>query len=82
MRLNDGMIALALSATVLASASAMTGCASGERVYDPYRQDYRQWNRGESRLYQEWEAGTHRNHMDFRRRSATDQQAYWAWRHR
>jgi hypothetical protein len=47
MRLNGGMIALAVSGTVLASASAMTGCASGGIVYDPYRHEYHRWNRGE-----------------------------------
>jgi hypothetical protein len=33
MRLNQGMIRLMLSATALASASAMTGCAGGALVY-------------------------------------------------
>jgi hypothetical protein len=53
MRLNGGMIALAVSATVLASASAMTGCASGGVVYDPYRHEYHRWNRGEDQLYRQ-----------------------------
>jgi hypothetical protein len=82
MRLNDGMIALALSATVLASASAMTGCASGGVVYDPYGHQYQRWNRGEDRFYRQWEVEGHRNHMDFQRRSPGDQTAYWGWRHR
>jgi len=82
MGLNHGMIALALSATVLASASAMTGCAGGGVVYDPYRHDYYRWNYDENRFYQEWEIVTHRVHMDFNRRSAGDQRAYWGWRHR
>jgi hypothetical protein len=74
--------ALMLSAAVLASASAMTGCASGRVVYDPYRQAYHRWNRGEDRLYRQWEVGGHRNHLDLQRRSPGDQSAYWGWRHR
>jgi hypothetical protein len=82
MWLNHGMIAPMLSATALASASAMTGCARGGLVYDPYSNDYHRWNRGEDRLYRQWETGTHRHHMDFQRRSPGDQRAYWGWRHR
>jgi hypothetical protein len=82
MRLNYRMIALTLSATVLASASAMTACAGGQLVYDPYLQDYHQWDRGENRYYRQWEIGTHRNHMNFTRRSVGDQRAYWGWRHK
>jgi hypothetical protein len=82
MRLNHGMIALALSATMLASASAMTGCAGGGVVYDPYRHDYHRWNQGENRLYRQWEVEGHRTHVNFQRRSPGDQSAYWGWRHR
>lgn len=82
MRLNHGMTTLMLSAILLASASAMTGCSTGGVVYDPYRQDYHQWNRGEDRLYRQWEVEGHRNHMDFQRRSPADQSAYRGWRHR
>lgn len=80
MRLNHGMIALMLSATALALPAA--GCAGGGVVYDPYRNEYHQWNRGEDRYYRQWETGTHRNHMGFNRRSAGEQRAYWGWRHR
>jgi hypothetical protein len=45
------MIALMLSATVLASASAFTGCAGDGLVYDPYGREYHQWNQGEGRFY-------------------------------
>jgi hypothetical protein len=71
-----------LSATALASASAMTGCASGGVVYDPYGHNYHRWNHGEDRFYRQWEITTHRNHMDFQRRSSGDRRAYWGWRHR
>lgn len=80
MRLNHGMIALILSAT--AFVLPMTGCAGGTLVYDPYWNDYHQWNRGENRYYRQWEIRTHRNHMYLPRRSLGDRRAYWSWRHR
>ena len=82
MRLNHRVIAVMLSATVLAPVSAITACAGGGTTYDPYRYDYRRWNHDEDRFYQEWEIETHRHHLDFNRRSAGDQRAYWSWRHR
>jgi hypothetical protein len=82
MRLNHRLIALMLSAAALASASAMTGCAGGGLVYDPYGRDYHRWNQGENGFYQQWEVGSHRIHMGFNRRSRADQNAYWSWRHR
>ena len=82
MRLNHGIIALMLSAGTLAPAAAMTACAGGGLVYDPYWHDSHRWNRGEDRFYREWEVNTRRAHTDFARRSAGDQRAYWDWRHR
>lgn len=82
MRLNHRVIAVMLAATALTSASAITACAGGGTIYDPYRHDYRRWNHDEERFYQGWEIQTHRPHMDFNRRSAGDQRAYWSWRHR
>ncbi|MEA2722920.1 MAG: hypothetical protein QOH59_691 [Gemmatimonadales bacterium] len=82
MRLNHGIFALMLSATALASAAATTACAGGGVVYDPYRHDYHRWNRGEDRLYRRWEVQGHRGHLDFQRRSAGEQSAYWGWRHK
>ena len=79
MRLNHAMIALMLSVTALVL--PMTGCAGGTLVYDPYWNDYHQWGRGENGYYREWEIRTHRNHMDFHRRSPGDQRAYWGSRH-
>ena len=81
MRLNHGIFALMLSATALASASAMTGCAGGSLYYDSYGHDYHRWDRGEDRFYLQREIETHRNHMDFQRRSPGDRHAYWGWRH-
>lgn len=47
-----------------------------------YRTDYHTWNDHETVYYSQWEADTHRHHMDFNKRSASDQNAYWAWRHK
>jgi hypothetical protein len=81
MRLNHGMIALMLSVTALASAAAMTGCATDGLVYDTDGRDYHLWDPGENRLYLGWEIQTHRGHLDFHRRSYGDRREYWGWRH-
>jgi hypothetical protein len=80
MRLNHGMFALILSATALASASAITGCARGALVYDSYGDDYHRWDRDEDGYYRRWEIEGGRDHMDFQRRGPEDQRAYWGWR--
>jgi hypothetical protein len=82
MRLNHRLIGLLLAAAALASLLMIPGCAGGSLVYDPYRRDYHRWDQGEVGFYQQWEVGSHRIHMDFNRRSAADQNAYWGWRHR
>jgi hypothetical protein len=50
------------------------------RVYDPYYHDYHAWD-GEVTYYSQWEHDTHRDHMDFNKRSDDDKKAYWDWRH-
>ena len=82
MRVTHGLMTLMLSATVLASASAMTGCAGGGLVYDPYYGAYHRWDHGEGGYYRRWESEGGRGHMDFARRSPADQHSYWGWRHR
>jgi len=67
-------------ATGLTAAVLSTGCAVHARVYDPYYHDYHDWG-GEAGYYNQWEHDTHRDHMDFNRRSQADQKAYWEWRH-
>lgn len=66
-------------AIALLSPLVITGC--GGRVYDVDHRDYHRWNRGESDYYVRWEGETHRDHVDFGKRPAADQNAYWAWRH-
>ncbi|MGB7263941.1 MAG: hypothetical protein WBC92_00405 [Terracidiphilus sp.] len=69
-----------LLAAVFASPVLMTGCAVHARVYDPYYHDYHAWGT-EDGYYVQWEHNTHRDHMDFNKRSAADQKQYWDWRH-
>jgi hypothetical protein len=79
MRLNHGLIALMLSVGALAPAVA--GCAGDGLVYDSYGREYHRWDRGEDLAYRRWESGTHRRHLDFVRRTRSDQRTYWGWRH-
>jgi len=69
---------------LLASAIALpvlcTGCTGTVRVYDPYYNDYHVWAT-ETPYYTQWEHDTHRDHVDFAKRSKDDQKAYWDWRH-
>jgi hypothetical protein len=81
MRVNHRMIGMAIFAAALASPVAMAGCAS-RGPYDSYGQEYYGWNAGEDRYYRRWERETHRDHMNFNRRSPDEQRAYWGWRHR
>jgi hypothetical protein len=60
---------------------ALTACA-GHRTYDPYYGDYHRWNSSEDGFYRQWEGETRRAHIDFGRRPAEEQHAYFDWRHR
>ncbi len=57
-----------------------TGCAARVRVYDPYYHDYHVWATEEP-YYHQWEHDTHRDHVDFDKRSDADKKAYWDYRH-
>jgi hypothetical protein len=69
-----------LAATVIAGAS-FTGCAHPANYYDSARNDNHRWDRREDTAYRRWEAERRFDHMEFNRRSADEQRAYWAWRH-
>ena len=69
-----------LLAAAISAPALMTGCAARVRVYDPYYHDYHNWN-GETVYYNQWERDTHRDHVDYNKRNAADQKAYWDWRH-
>ena len=69
--------------TALAAPLLMGGCAArvGYRTYDPYYNDYHTWDNNEVGFYTQWETNTHREHKDFRKRSADEQKEYWTYRH-
>ena len=69
-----------LFAAILAAPVLSTGCTAHVLVYDPYYHDYHAWA-GETTYYAQWEHDTHRDHMDFNKRSDADKKAYWDWRH-
>ena len=75
----------AVLAAVLVSPAIITGCAarvsSGYRVHDGYYNDDHVWDDNEITLYTRWEGDTHRDHKDFRGRSADEQKEYFTWRH-
>jgi len=80
MRFLMKSFARVLLATAIAAPTLATGCAAHVGVYDPYYHDYHNWN-GEVVYYNQWEHDTHRDHVEFKDRSAADQKAYWDWRH-
>jgi hypothetical protein len=80
MRLLCRNLARIVLAASLVSPVFVSGCAAHVRVYDPYYRDYHDWN-GETVYYNQWEHDTHRDHVDFNKRNAGDQKAYWDWRH-
>jgi hypothetical protein len=51
-------------------------------VFDPFYGDYHRWNGTEDGYYRRWEGETGRSHLDFGRRPAAEQHAYFDWRHK
>jgi hypothetical protein len=78
---NRRLITLTLTIVALATTPAIGEWAGSRLVYDPFWRDYHHWSPGETRRYQQWEAASNRNHMDFSDRTPGDQLAYWDWRH-
>jgi hypothetical protein len=76
-------ISSTLLAAALLSPMVFSGCAvrASYRTYDPAYQDYHAWDNNEVVFYQRWEVETHRDHREFRKRHADEQQEYWNWRH-
>jgi len=69
-----------LFAPVLAAPVFCAECTASVRVYDPYHHDHHVWA-AEEPYYARWDCETHRDHMDFDKRSDADKKAYWDWRH-
>ena len=81
MRTALRIIAPALLFATLLSAMLVTGCEAHVRVYDPYYHDYHSWNDHEVVYYGQWERDTHRDHVDFQKRSDSEKKEYFDWRH-
>ncbi len=83
MSIGHRLVRTLLLATALISPVVISGCAAraSYTVYDPYYNDTHVWDRNEVVFYQRWETETHRNHRDFKKRSADEQKEYWTWRH-
>jgi hypothetical protein len=82
MRLRQQLVTPLMIAALCSASVAMSACASGHRVYDPYYGDYHRWNGTEDGFYRRWEGETNRSHLDFGRRPAAEQHAYYDWRHK
>jgi hypothetical protein len=84
MHLRNQLVRRFMIAGLLAAPVTFGACSGSRidgRVYDPYYGDYHRWNRSELGLYGRWEAQTGRPHVDFGRRPAAEQRAYFGWRH-
>lgn len=66
----------------LGTATIGMNACSGHRVYDPYYGDYHRWNGSEDGFYRQWEGESRLSHVDFGRRPAEQQKAYYDWRHK
>jgi hypothetical protein len=69
-----------LLAAVISLPLFCSGCAAHVSVYDPYYHDRHVWA-AEEPYYTQWEVSTHREHVDFAKRSPAEQKEYWDYRH-
>jgi hypothetical protein len=69
-----------LLATAISLPMFCGGCAAHVSVYDPYYHDHHVWA-AEQPYYSQWEVSTHRDHVDFAKRTPADQKEYWDYRH-
>jgi hypothetical protein len=68
-----------LFSAVLAAMLFTSGCTV--RAGYAYRGDDHRWNNHEAVYYNQWETETHRHHTDYDKRSHSEQDSYWKWRH-
>ena len=82
MRTGSKWLQVVMLGGVLAAPALVTGCAGHVTYHDAYYNDDHVWNHDEVVYYTRWEHETHRNHRDFKARSADEQKEYWDWRHK
>ena len=69
-----------LLATAISLPMFCGGCEAHVGVYDPYYHDHHVWA-AEEPYYTQWEVNTHRDHVEFAKRTPADQKEYWDYRH-
>jgi hypothetical protein len=67
-------------ATVLATGS-IAACGRPVEYGDAVFGDRHRWDSREDEAYRRWEGERRFDHVEFARRPAADQSAYWTWRH-
>ncbi len=81
MRTRSRWLQSLLIGSILAAPAIVTSCAERVTYHDAYYNDDHVWDRNEVVYYTQWEHETHRDHKDFKARSADEQKEYWTWRH-
>lgn len=71
---------LMLAAGIMAT-SAVGACSHPNYVYDEPYATQRVWDGHEEAAYRRWETERQIQHMEYARRTAAEQRAYWTWRH-
>jgi hypothetical protein len=60
---------------------SIAACSRNRDVYDPASSTYHRWNSREDAAYRRWETDRQMTHLEYSRRAADEQRAYWTWRH-
>jgi len=80
MRSLKTLHSISLLAAVLAIGS-IAACGRPNEYNDVAFGDRHRWDSREDAAYRRWEAERRIEHVEFDRRAAADQSAYWSWRH-
>jgi len=75
------LTALFAGVTLTAQVAVRVDSHPDKRYYDRSGRDYHTWNDQEDRAYRAYLTEQHRNYREFNRTKASQQQAYFGWRH-
>jgi len=67
------------AAFLLAALAGSVACTA--TVYDEPHRDYHRWDHREDIAFRAYLNEHHRNYVEFKTLSHSDQNDYWAWRH-
>ena len=70
-----------LIAAAIMATGTLAACAHPVEYEDPVYTDRHRWDVREQRAYERWEAEQRYQHLEYERREAAEQRAYWTWRH-